>query len=130
MNKGFGLLFESRAATERYLGSVCHPAPLGNITKEKPSGGNKAQADTGPEEEQRYTHDTHTHTRGVVANMHMGVFVWVGVWVGVWWVGGWAGGWVGGQVDGWVGGWVVGWWWWWRWRRNEILLSTALGSIH
>jgi hypothetical protein len=41
LNKGFGVLFSSRAAAEAHLGGIVHPAPLGNISKEKPDGSMK-----------------------------------------------------------------------------------------
>ena len=41
VNKGFGMLFASRAEAESFLGDQCHPAPLGNISKAKPDGGVK-----------------------------------------------------------------------------------------
>ena len=37
--KGFGILFADQASAEEYYNSKCHPTPLGNITKEKPGGG-------------------------------------------------------------------------------------------
>jgi hypothetical protein len=41
VNEGFGLLFSDKSAAETFLGGQAHPAPLGNITKEKPGGGVK-----------------------------------------------------------------------------------------
>jgi hypothetical protein len=38
VNEGFGLLFADKAAAERFLGGQSHPAPLGNITQQKPNG--------------------------------------------------------------------------------------------
>jgi hypothetical protein len=40
-HKGFGVLFSSREAAEAHLGDKVHPAPLGNISKEKPDGKTK-----------------------------------------------------------------------------------------
>ena len=35
---GFGLLFSSQEEAERFLGTKCYPAPLGNVTKMKEDG--------------------------------------------------------------------------------------------
>ena len=41
VDQGFGILFEDRAAAESYFSAPVFPAPLGNISREKPDGTTK-----------------------------------------------------------------------------------------
>ena len=41
VNKGFGLLFDSRADAEAFLNTKCFPAPIGNVSNMKPDGSMK-----------------------------------------------------------------------------------------
>ena len=38
VNSGFALLFHDKGSAEQHLGARVHPAPLGNIAKQKPNG--------------------------------------------------------------------------------------------
>ena len=38
VNQGYALLFRDHLEASAFLGGVCHPAPLGNVTKPKEDG--------------------------------------------------------------------------------------------